>query len=147
MKKIFSLLVVVVAAAQFAFAGDVITKDAMKLPLTARNFISQHFSKSPIAHIKIDSEMLQSRKYEVKLVNGAEVDFDSKGNWVEVDCKKAAVPESVVPAFVKQYMKSNGFQSEFVTKIDRDRKGYEAELNSGLDMKFSKSGKFRQTDR
>lgn len=146
MKKILSLLVLVIAAAQFAFAGDVITKDITKLPMQARNFINQHFSKSQIAHIKIDKDMLQSGKYEVKLENGAEIDFDSKGNWVEVDCKKAAVPASIVPAFVKQYMKSNGFQSEHVTKIDRSRKGYEVGLSSGLDLKFSKDGKFRKAD-
>ena len=39
MKKILSILVLAIAAVQFAFAGDIITKDAMKLPLPARNFI------------------------------------------------------------------------------------------------------------
>lgn len=146
MKKIFSLLVLFIAAAHFAFAGDIVTKDAMKLPLTARNFINQHFSSSQIDHIKIDNETLQARKYEVKLTNGAEIDFDSEGNWTEVDCKKAAVPASLVPAFVKQYMKSNGFKQESVTKIDRDRKGYEVGLSSGMDLKFSKDGKFRKAD-
>ena len=33
MKKILSILVLAIAAVQFAFAGDIITKDAMKLPL------------------------------------------------------------------------------------------------------------------
>lgn len=146
MKKILSLLVLLVAVVQFALAGDVITKDVMKLPVAARSFVSQHFSKSPISHIKIDSEMMQSRAYEVKLENGTEIDFDSKGNWVEVDCKKAAVPASLVPAFIGQYLKSNGYQSQSVTKIERDRKGYEVELGSGLDLKFSKNGKLRKAD-
>lgn len=146
MKKIFSLLVLFIATAHFAFAGDIVTKDVMKLPLTARNFINQYFSTPQIDHIKIENEVLQAKKYEVKLTNGTEIDFDSQGNWTEVDCKKSAVPASLVPAFVKQYMKSNGFNKELVTKIDRARKSYEVKLNSGLDLKFSKEGKFRKAD-
>ena len=44
MKKILSILVLAIVAVQFAFAGDVITKDAKELPLNARNFINQYFS-------------------------------------------------------------------------------------------------------
>ena len=45
MKKVLSILVLAIVAVQFAFAGDVITKDVKELPLTARNFINQYFSK------------------------------------------------------------------------------------------------------
>ena len=37
MKKGLSILVLALVAVQLAFAGDVITRDAKKLPLTARN--------------------------------------------------------------------------------------------------------------
>ena len=42
MKKVLSILVLVLATVQMAFAGDVITRDAKQLPLTARNFINQY---------------------------------------------------------------------------------------------------------
>mgnify|MGYP000494333698 CR=1 FL=1 len=45
MKKVLSILVLVLATVQMAFAGDVITRDAKQLPLTARNFINQYFTK------------------------------------------------------------------------------------------------------
>ena len=35
MKKVLSILVLVLATVQMAFAGDVITRDAKQLPLTA----------------------------------------------------------------------------------------------------------------
>lgn len=146
MKKILSLFVLAIVAIQFAFAGDIITKDASKLPLPARNFIKQHFTDPQISHIKIESEIMQSKKYEVLLSNATEIDFDSKGNWLEVDCKKATVPASIVPAFVTTYMKSNGFTTETITKIEKDRNGYEVDLNSGLTLKFTKDGKFRKID-
>ena len=49
MKKILSILVMAIVAVQFAFAGDVITKDMNQLPLPARNFINRHFTK-PVAY-------------------------------------------------------------------------------------------------
>ena len=74
MKKIFFLFLMAIVTVQFALAGDVITKDINQLPLTARNFINQHFTKPQVAHIKIDSEIL-SKKYEVLLTNGTEIDY------------------------------------------------------------------------
>ena len=32
--------------------------------------------------------MMESTKYEVLLMDGTEIDFDSKGNWEEVSAKK-----------------------------------------------------------
>ena len=80
MKKILSILVLAIAAVQFAFAGDIITKDAMKLPLPARNFINRHFSNPQISHIKIENEILQTKKYDVLLTNATEIDFGLK--WI-----------------------------------------------------------------
>ena len=87
-----------------------------------------------------------SKKYEVLLTNGIEIDFDGKGNWQEVDAKKGKVPATIIPSFVSNYLKTNNFTTEFVTKIERDRKGYEVELNTDLSFKFDKNGKFRKAD-
>lgn len=145
MKKVLSILVMVIVAVQFAFAGDVITKDMNQIPLSARNFINRHFNKPEVKHIKIDSDMM-SKKYEVALANGTEIDFDSKGNWEEVDAKKGKVPATIIPTFVNDYLKANNFTSEYVTKIERDRKGFEVDLNTGVTFKFDKNGKFRKAD-
>lgn len=145
MKKVLSILVMAIVAVQFAFAGDVITQDAKQLPLPARNFINQYFSKSQISHIKIESEILQTKKYEVLLTDRTEIDFDKKGNWLEVDCKKAAVPAALVPASVKEYVKTN-FPREIITKIERGRSGVEVELSNDYSLKFNKKGKFVSMD-
>lgn len=107
MKKVLSILVLVLATVQMAFAGDVITRDAKQLPLTARNFINQYFTKPQISHIKIETGILGSKSYEVLLTDRTEIDFDSNGNWTDVDCKKAAVPAALIPASVKEYVKMN----------------------------------------
>ena len=146
MKKILSLLVMAIVAIQFSFAGDVITKDMNQLPLPARNFINRHFTKPQVAHIKIDKDLLESAKYEVLLTDGTEIDFDSEGNWEEVSASKGhAVPASVVPSFAVSYLKEHNF-TEPVTKVERDRKGYEVELSTGVSFKFDKKGKFLKAD-
>ena len=95
MKKFLSLLVLALVAVQFSFAKDVITKDMNQLPLPARNFINSNFTKPQVAHIKIDKDMMESTKYEVLLMDGTEIDFDSKGNlWLckitidKITCRK-----------------------------------------------------------
>ena len=68
---------------------------------------------------------------------GTEIDFDSKGNWEEVSAKKGqTVPVSIVPGFAVNYLKAHNFVNEGVTKVERDRKGYEIELSTGLSFKF-----------
>ena len=140
MKKVLSILVLALVAVQFAFAGDVITQDTKQLPLTARNFINQYFSKPHISHIKIESEILQTKKYEVLLTDRTEIDFDKK-----VDCKKSAVPEALIPVPVKEYVKAN-FPREIITKIERGRTGVEIELGNDYSLKFNKKGKFVSMD-
>ncbi|RGM46199.1 MULTISPECIES: PepSY-like domain-containing protein [Bacteroides] len=145
MKKILSMIVLALAAVQFAFAGDVITQDVKQLPLTARNFINQYFSKPQVSHIKIETNILQSKKYEVLLTDRTEIDFDSNGNWTEVDCKKVAVPGALIPVSVKEYVKTN-FPQEIITKIERGRNGVEVELGNDYSLKFNNKGKFVSMD-
>ena len=140
-----SILVLVLATVQMAFAGDVITRDAKQLPLTARNFINQYFTKLQISHIKIETGILGSKSYEVLLTDRTEIDFDSNGNWTDVDCKKAAVPAALIPASVKEYVKMN-FPQEIITKIERGRSGVEVELANDYSLKFNKKGQFVSMD-
>ena len=92
MKKILSILVLAIVAVQFAFAGDVITKDVKELPLTARNFINQYFSKPQISYIKANfpNEIItkierKSTGIEVELANDFSLKFNKKGQFVSLD--------------------------------------------------------------
>lgn len=145
MKKILSIIVMAVIAIQFASAGDVVTKDEKQLPLAARNFIKQHFTNPHISYIKIDNELLKGKEYEVVLTNGTEIDFNNKGEWIEVDCKKEVIPPSLVPAYIKEYVSTN-FKTNFITQIKREHGGMEVELNNDLSLKFNKKGKLIEID-
>ena len=84
-------------------------------------------------------------KRQVLLTDRTEIDFDKKGNWLEVDCKKSAVPEALIPVPVKEYVKAN-FPREIITKIERGRTGVEIELGNDYSLKFNKKGKFVSMD-
>ncbi|RRD93210.1 PepSY-like domain-containing protein [Bacteroides heparinolyticus] len=145
MMKVLSILALAIFAVQFSFAGDVITQDAKQLPLVARNFINRHFTKPQIHYIKIESEILQNKKYEVQLADFTEIDFDKQGNWLEVDCKKAAIPAALIPTSIQEYVKTN-FPREIITKIERERSGMKIELSNDYSLKFNKKGKFVSID-
>ena len=127
MKKVLSILVLALVAVQLAFAGDVITRDAKQLPLTARNFINRYFTDPQISHIKIETGILGSKSYEVLLTDRTEIDFDSNGNWTDVDCKKAAVPEALIPVSVKEYVKTN-FRRRSSPRLNADAAGWKLNL-------------------
>lgn len=147
MKKFLSLLLLAIVAVQFSFAKDVITKDMNQLPLPARNFINRHFTKPELSHIKIDQERMESTKYEVVLMDGTEIEFDSQGNWEEVSAKKGqVVPVTIVPGFAVDYLKAHKFTNEGVRKVERNRKGYEIELSTGVSFKFDNKGRFIKAD-
>ena len=67
------------------------------------------------------------------LMDGTEIDFDSRGIGRKLKTKKGkTVPATVVPGFAANYLKTHNFVSEGVTKVERDRKGYEIELSTGI---------------
>lgn len=144
MKKLLSIFVMTLVVVQYAVAGDVITQDPNQLPPAARSFLAKYFNQVEISHIKIESDLLRGKTYDVLLIDRTELEFDSKGNWTEIDCQRKAVPEDLIPVRVKQYVQVN-FPRETITKIER-KAGIEVELTSDFSLKFNKRGKFISAD-
>lgn len=84
-------------------------------------------------------------KYEVTLNDGTQIDFDKKGVWDKIDCEAGAVPAALIPGTIANYVKTN-FAGAKVTKIDKERYGYEIELSNGLELKFNKAGQLLSMD-
>lgn len=38
------------------------------------------------------------------LINGTKIEFDNKGNWTSIDCKKREVPTDLVNKTVKRHV-------------------------------------------
>ncbi|MBP5521592.1 MAG: PepSY-like domain-containing protein [Bacteroidales bacterium] len=141
--RIFVALAAMLTSSTLVSCKDVIiTPD--KLPAAAQSFIKEYFPETAISYAKKDVELTKT-SYEVTLQDGTEIDFDSKGEWDKVDCKRAAVPASLVPAVIAEYVETS-FPGQVIVKIDKERYGYEIELASDLELKFDKNGKLLSID-
>ena len=110
-----------------------------QLPAPAKTFVKKYFPQATIEYATKDTEFMGTT-YEVRLSDGTEVDFDKKGNWDNVDCKTKAVPASLVPAAIAQYVKAH-YPNTVIVKIDKERSGYDIELSNDLELKFNSKGK------
>lgn len=144
MKKMIAFLMVMVLTVQLGFARDVITMDPKELPAAAQTFLKQYFGNRQISYIKVESEFL-SKKYEVVMTDRTKIEFDGKGNWEEVDCKRAELPQTLVPAYIQQYVNAQ-YPGVIYHKIERDRGEVEVELSNRLSLKFNKKGQLIDID-
>lgn len=145
MKKLFSVWVIALLTSVSVFAGDIVTRNVNKLPAAARKSIQTNFPKLKISYIKIDKELMKRTTYEAVLTDGTEVEFDSDGQWIEVDCKRSVVPAAYIPAKIRQYVNTE-FPGCKITKIERKRRSYEIDLDNGLDVTFDMQGNFLRLD-
>ena len=145
MKKILSLVLFAFMAVQFTNAADVVAQEVEKLPVEARNFISQHFPQAKISRVKVDDKLLMEKKYEVLFSDGMEIEFDSKGTWKEIDMKNGKLPVAILPNSVNDYVKKT-YSSNHVMKIEHDSDGYDVKLNNGLSLEFDQTGAFKKVN-
>lgn len=144
--KTFLLALVAILTSLSCSARDEYTTDVSVLPQTATQTISTHFPKTAISHIKIDKDVFGIDGYDVILNDGSEIEFDSKGTLKEVDCNRNGnVPKGLIPVAIREYTSKN-YPNQNIVKYDVKRKGYEIQLQSGLELIFDKQGLFRGID-
>ena len=142
-KKTLTLLAALIVPVILMSCSDKIIQPN-QLPQNAQEFIRQYFPGIEISYVKLDAELMK-KTFEVRLEDGTELDFTSKGEWDSIDCKRTAVPAAIVPEAIASYVQSN-FPTQIITKIDKEVYGYEIELSNDLDLKFNKDGKFISVD-
>lgn len=145
MKKIASLLLMMVMVVGVAVARDRVSRDINVLPAAAQQLINKHFKGTGVNHIKIDSKTLGGDEYDVVLNNGTEIDFDSKGNIKEIDCGRVAVPDALVLKPIRDYVAKN-FKGQKIVGMEVNRNNYEIQLYGGMELKFDRSGNFLRVD-
>lgn len=107
-----------------------------ELPAQAQNFINEHFAGAKISHVVLDVDFLVS-SYEVVLAGGERLEFSSKGEWEELDCRRGEVPAALIPAAISDYVKKI-YPGAKVIRIEREGRGYEIELSNNLELSFNK---------
>lgn len=109
-----------------AISGSV---DYNTLPQDARHFIHKHFRHLTIA--ECDREFA-SGKVEVTFTDGTEVEFDAKGQWMEIDAPDRGVIsyrilKGVLPHRAVRELERYRADKD-VESVKREGKGYEIEL-------------------
>jgi hypothetical protein len=146
MKKLFVFLFAILPAAAMAdydYDYDRPVKPE-NLPAAARQFIRTHFPDAKITLATIDREFLETT-YDVIFSDGMQIEFNSKGEWKDIDCRRSFVPKSVLPAAIASFLGEN-FPDARVRDIDRDRHGYELTLDNRVELGFDRHGRFRGYD-
>ena len=102
-----------------------------------QKFIDKHFAGIDLVYAKEESNILFS-SYEVRLANGAKLEFSNKGNWEEVDCQSNEVPAAIIPQPIRAYVSKN-YPAEKILMIEKNRNDYEVKLSNRLELKFDKN--------
>ncbi len=105
-----------------------------QLPAKAQTFITTYFKDLKVAFAKQESELF-FKSYEVMFSTGEQVEFDSSGDWSDVQCRHTEVPADIVPEAIRSYVKSNYPEAKIIG-IERDRKEYDVKLSNRWEITF-----------
>lgn len=137
MKKILLTLVAIFSVGIFSAMADndrVINKS--QLPAPAQQFLNEHFAGVDLTYAKEERDIFK-HSFEVRLADGTKIEFTSKGEWDEVECRFGEVPAAIVPQAIKEYIEKN-YAGAKVLYIEKDRNDYEVKLSNRLELKFDK---------
>ena len=109
------------------------------LPAPIQTFVQQYFPGQTITFAQKDLE-LTGWKYELFLADGTHIDFDTDDMWDKIECSLTnPVPTALIPPPVASTIQAN-YPDAMITKIDKERNGFEVDLANGLELKFNKQG-------
>lgn len=143
MKRVTATLLAIIATATTAFATSLymISEDKPvsydKLPAEAKSFIDNNFANEEISHIILDRDVI-SVDYNVTFTSGTKLEFNSRGEWKEVDTRNSTVPAAIIPQGIAEYVKKN-YPNREITEIKRNHTYTEVTLNGGLELTFNKN--------
>lgn len=148
MRKIFVTLLGIFAIV-FAINAKDQPKKLNELPAITQQFLKKHFADKQFSYATQDTDLFD-REYKVIFTDGDKIEFDRKGNWKDIECKKSpnGIPAAIIPATIRTYLAENYKDSKVVSiEYDKDSNdGYEIKLASGLELKFNKKGNFIRID-
>lgn len=119
-----------------------------QLPAASRDFIETYFEG--VQRVLVEKNTVPDADgtlYEVKLINGFELDFDSEGVWIEVDGNSNPVPDALIPETIRAYVLDHYPTELFVKSIEKKSYGLKIELSNGVELKFDAQGLFIGPDR
>ena len=86
---------------------------------------------------------------DVVLNDYTKIEFRLNNEWKKVDCEHSttftAVPATIVPEQITAYVNTS-FPGAIIKKLEKKYRGWEIELNNGLELKFNNNFKVMEID-
>lgn len=146
MKKIiFSLVAVfLISALSFVSIARETVVNINSIPSKAQNFIKENFKDKKLLSTVKDSEALET-EYKAYFADGTSINFNTKGEWKEVDGNINCIPTSFIPDEIINFTAEN-FPNVCICKIETEKefsnRYYDIKLLNGTEVKFDKNGRF-----
>lgn len=115
-----------------------------ELPAAAQQFIRTHFPDAKITLATVDREFMDTT-YDVIFTDGMQIEFDSGGQWKEIECRVSFVPESVLLPAITAFIRER-YPDAHARDIERDKRGYEVNLDNRAELYFDLKGNFMGYD-
>lgn len=115
-----------------------------ELPIKAQEFVTTYFSSQTIRFVRIEIEVTKT-DYTVRFENGMEIEFNSNGDWEEVESHSECLPSGFLNEMILNFLNKN-HPNFCLNEIARDRHKIEVELANGLEIVFNKNGEFLRYD-
>lgn len=111
-----------------------------QLPEVALTFIEENIRTAAL-HQSYKFTENGSDRFKVVMADDTEVNFDSNGNWTEVDGQTHPIPSAFLPAPMIDYLKKNhpGIR---IKKARKDGKKFTIDLIDNTNLNFDLTGKF-----
>ena len=107
-------------------------------------FVTQHFPDATVQMVMPDDDDI-----DVVLNDYTKIEFRRNNEWKKVDCEHSttftAVPATIVPEQITAYVTAN-FPNAIIKKLEKQFRGWEIELNNGLELKFNSNFRVMEID-
>ena len=113
------------------------------LPVEIKTYISTHFPSNTIVQVVKDLDGL-TKTYDVMLSDQISLEFNRKNQIIDID-GKTALPNSVIPEKIRQYVTAN-YPTNVITDWELDDRNQQIQLDNGLDLEFTMNGDFIRID-
>lgn len=146
MKRIGIILIGFALMTNLACAdNDKVTNNINELPQVSRTFLNNYFNGNKVSHIKIDKDLFLIDSYDVILTDGTSVEFNRDGEWKEVKSFQQNIPDTLIPAEIKQYVNQN-YPNQKIMTVERGKRKVSIDLANGLELEFDLNGNLIDID-
>lgn len=141
--RVYTYILILLFGLTFSLEAKQKDRYRSELPPNAVQFLDAHFSGISIKKVEYDNH-----EFEVELRSGHEIEFDTNGNWIEIEGEYSPLPKSIIdlmPQKIAIYISRN-YPRRPIVQIKRKKYGYRVDLSNSAELKFSHNGDFLGKD-